>query len=266
MVQRREPTISGMSALKEEEVNRSGANSAPSKPSSSARASSNRGEPAQAQTRSTRSSNVAPPQKVIVKNRFTPVLWLFVIVTAGFAGFSYYQLYEAQALLNQAESRISDLEGRLELTGDESEASMAAVQAKLKWADSEIRKLWGVSYDRNRKSIADNGEKLTSLIGQINRLKKDLPNAVEQQMGDVTGELALLNELVTANQAVASSADQKAREQVSQLQKLNDQLGQLRSTSNTLERNVKTNTQDIEAINAFRRTVNQQILELKAKP
>ena len=30
------------------------------------------------------------------------------------------------------------------------------MKAKLVWADSEIRKLWGVSYDTNRKAIAAN--------------------------------------------------------------------------------------------------------------
>src|SRR5690606_25375675 len=85
-------------------------------------------------------------------SKLAPFAFLLAITGLGLAGYAYWQLLESQKTTEAALVRIADLESRLALTGDESEASMAALQAKLKWADSEIRKLWGVAYDTNRKN------------------------------------------------------------------------------------------------------------------
>ena len=48
---------------------------------------------------------------------------------------------QAQAELAKADARIAQLEKRLDFTDEESSQSVEAIRAKLKWADSEIRKL-----------------------------------------------------------------------------------------------------------------------------
>src|SRR5690606_1560833 len=82
--------------------------------------------------------------------------FLLALVGIGTASYSVWQLQLAQQSLSSAGDRIAELEARLNLTSTESDQSVTKILEKLDWADSEIRKLWGVSYDTNRKAIAAN--------------------------------------------------------------------------------------------------------------
>ena len=203
-------------------------------------------------------------ERVVVKSKTSPFLFFLILIAMGGGGFNYWQLMQSQNQLASANARIADLESRLEMTGDETEASAAAMQAKLKWADSEIRKLWGVSYDRNKKDIANNKTKIDALSGKLKRVGKDAVAGVKKQMGEVTGELALLNELVSANQASVTNLETSSQSILNQTRQLQDTLGKLETKEAELRRNVRTNEQAIEAIDAFRRNVNQQLLQLKS--
>ena len=236
MNERREPTISS-SPHKEDLHN---AKAGPRRPTASAT-----------------QSPVARP--VVVKSKLAPVAFFFALVGIAAAGFAYWQLMLTQQTLAQADQRIADLESKFELSDDETNASTETMQAKLKWADSEIRKLWGVSHDTNRKAIAANKEAIEKTEKIAKQASQDVDKKVQQAIKNVNAELKLLSDLVEAQQLSLTSIENAQAKFSSQAQTINQKLAELEK----LEQRVKTNEQAIEAIDAFRRNVNQQILQLK---
>ncbi|SMF02974.1 hypothetical protein SAMN02745866_00248 [Alteromonadaceae bacterium Bs31] len=202
-------------------------------------------------------AQVPPARPVIVKSRLAPLALFVALVGVGLAAFAYWQLMEAQKQLVASETRILDLESRLEMSGDESTASMAAMQAKLKWADSEIRKLWGVSYDRNKKSIEKNTEQLAVLSKGAKSVEKKIAAALKAP----NTEIKLINDLLDSQQSSMSAIESKTQAQLSQVQELSDKMRQLEKMEAEFKRRITSNEEAIQAIDAFRRSVNKQLLE-----
>ena len=126
------------------------------------------------------------------------------------------------------------------------------MQAKLKWADSEIRKLWAVSYDTNRKAIADNVDAIT----EINKQMKGIDGKVKNATKNVETDVKLLNELVDTQQVSLAQIEQKMTAVKTSAEKMIQE-------NTALTKRIERNEQAIEAIDTFRRTVNQQLLQLK---
>lgn len=263
MTQRREPTISGIRAESEDTSNSSTASHRGATTKSAVKKTAVKKDV----VGSSRSSAPRPaPQQVITKTKTPYFAYFLVLIALGGTGFTYWQMLESNKLLTAANMRIADLESRLDMSGDETEASTAAVQAKLKWADSEIRKLWGVSFDTNKKAIASNKTNVDSLTGKFNRLNKTVDSQVKQfsqtkdSVGKFSGEIDLLNELVSANQASLESAETLSQMSASQSRELQEKVKQLENTLGELRGRVGDHDQAIEAIDAFRRQVNQTLL------
>lgn len=236
MNERREPTISAPAAKEELSTKSSGPRRS--------------GQPA------THSPAARP---VVVKSKLAPVAFLFALCGLGAAGFAYWQLTLTQQALADADRRIAELEGKFALTDDEVSASTETMQAKLKWADSEIRKLWGVSHDTNRKAIAANKSNIEKAEKLAKEASKNVDAKVKAALGNVTAELKLLSDLVDAQQLSLANIENAQAKLNTQSQNIQSKLSELDS----LQKRVKTNEQAIEAIDAFRRNVNQQILQLK---
>jgi len=196
---------------------------------------------------------------LVVKSKMAPVAFLFALLACGGAGFLYWQLGEAQKLLADADLRIADLEGKFELSDDESSASMQTMQAKLKWADSEIRKLWGVSFDVNKKAITSNKSK----IAQVEKASSNLNKKVQASVKSVSTDLRLVSDLVDAQQTSLSSIENRNAAISKQAAELEAKIKQVEALEKSLQERIETNEQAIEAIDAFRRNINQQILQLR---
>ncbi len=236
-MERHEPTISTLSSSPEE------------LPRNNAR-QQHASNTAAKNTGATTMARTPQARQVIVKSSpLVPFTFLLAIAALALAGFSYWQLMQSQKGLVLAEARIAELEGKLDLSDDESSASITAVQAKLKWADSEIRKLWGVSHDKNRKSISSNKDKLTALSKQMKSQEPKLNAAVSG---------------VDSIKAQIGSVNQKLSQQQTQVQMLSDRLIQLEETEAALQQRINEHEQAIQAIDSFRRKVNRELLVPKS--
>ena len=190
---------------------------------------------------------------------------LVAIAGVGGSGYLMWQLTESQKELADAEHRIAGLETRLNLNSDQSSQTVDEIQDKLQWADSEIRKLWGVSQDTNRKRIVANEDALASVKRQLSAVEKSAASASASANGvkrELQAQLDKLTaQLTQANEAVAklkSSADQIASLSID-VQRVSQQLPGLRD----LATRVKTNEEAVAAIDAYRRNTNNDILQLK---
>ena len=246
MNDRREPTISGL-RVEADESNRAaaaGGVSAAARP---------RPQPAPLSTRQ------AP---VIVKSKLAPLALVLAFIACGAAGYLYTLTLNSQALQADAEKRLVELEQKLTLSGDEADASLATIQASLKEAHSEIRKLWGVAYDRNRKAIADNEAAIKAAQETAGKLEKRL-SALDKSGKDFGAQLALINDVVDAQQAAISNAEKSSAKVTELARQLEDSRAKYERTLGELQKQMQDTRTDIEAINGFRRSINQQLLDLR---
>lgn len=192
--------------------------------------------------------------------------FLLALVGIGTASFSVWKLQEAQRALTSSNARIAELEARLNLTNTESDQSVTKIHEKLDWADSEIRKLWGVAYDTNRKAIAANKTDLQT-VGKVansaaaeakkaNQLAQSQQNTLST-LQTQSGEQQLI---LTRNNEQIDSLQQRLREVTDKANALNAQVDKLQ---NSLPSRVASNEEAIKAIDAFRRSANSDIQQLK---
>lgn len=240
MNDRREPTISGMRIDPEDARLRKTTRQNGTRP---------------AQPTSARAGAPSPQRPVIVKSKLTgPALFLALVGLAAAGGLGW-QLFEMQKQLVDAQMRVAQLEEKLVMSDDETTASAAAMQASLKEAHSEIRKLWGVAYDKNRKAIADNKSGVSAAKTQAANAKKSA-DSLKSDISRVEG-------LVKNQNTAMSNIEESAAIISSQARALNEKNARTEQKLATVQEQLKDIEQDIEAINGFRRSVNQQILQLK---
>ena len=194
---------------------------------------------------------ISPQPQITEKKISSTSTWialLLAVIAVGIAGMSYVKLIQAQAILQEQraqlknqQGRIVELENQLALSGDESAQSLVAISAKLKEANSEIRKLWGVSYDSNRKAIAANKADITSQAKNYQALDKTLK----------------------AQQATLNNNDRRLSEQELLMRTLRERLDeQLKEVANNTKR-TESNEEAIKAFDIFRGSVSRDLLQIK---
>ncbi len=222
------------------------------------------GSKARAESRSsTRAARSSGPSSVALS--FSLLLALAALAGSGLLA---WQLQQAKGQLVAAAERITVLEQKLDLAGDESTQSVTAIRAKLKWADAEIRKLWGVSYDTNRKSISSNKATITKLNKQLSAASKAASSAKKLASGH-QGQLDKLKQQVSSGADSLSQLSSRASEQQQSLQqavdKVNQANRQLALLKSDLAARVASNEEAIEAIDAYRRNINRDLLQLQQR-
>lgn len=188
---------------------------------------------------------------------------ILALIGLGGSGFLAWKFLEAEQELLSSEARIADLERRLDITYDESADSLEAIQAKLQWADSEIRKLWGVSHDTNRGNITRNREQIEALRGELTSARSET-GTVKSALEEVTKSVAdVRSNLASLKAGVDSVAEHQRRLQnlEESLDRVNDRVAQLMGLPNR----VKSNEEAIEAIDAYRRSINRDLLAIKER-
>ncbi|GAA6167162.1 hypothetical protein [Sessilibacter corallicola] len=199
---------------------------------------------------------------------------LFVgVMGLGLAAFAFWQLNETRTALSDAETRIVGLEQRLELSDDESTQSVTALQANLKktsaelrFAESEIRKLWDTR-NVNRKAISDNKSALGAVSSKIDKGDqqalaqiKSLESSQKASLTDIESSLSsLADEQKVLSELVSDNGDIESLER--QIASLKSQLAKI----DDLTSRITNNEEAIDAIDAYRLNINRQLVDLQKK-
>ncbi|MGL6162664.1 hypothetical protein [Microbulbifer sp.] len=180
------------------------------------------------------------------------VALILALAGLGAAAFLYNQWQLSRVALVDAESRIAELEKRFEMSDEESSASVEVLNAKAKENASEIRKLWGVSYDTNRKNIAAN---------------KNAAAANKKQLAGLVSQVKGMESSVKKVAAVESSLTELRKSNTESQRELKDSLTrlerQLASVRSDLTARVGANEEAVESIDAYRRSVNRDLVQLR---
>ncbi|TDO96922.1 hypothetical protein [Marinomonas balearica] len=165
---------------------------------------------------------------VYKKQSLFGVYFLLLLILGAASAAGYWLWQQNQQLKGQlagALNEIQDLDHQL-IAADVSAGELGStVEETLKTHESEIRKLWGVAYDRNRKNIQTNIEGLKSTQTKLAELRENV--ATQGKLVAVQGDA--FNEIEDGyNRLVesVSSLDKKSDEELSALQ-LNVQAVQL---------------------------------------
>lgn len=190
---------------------------------------------------------------------------LFVILIAyGGLGFVVYQQNLRLAGLSQ---QFNELQGKISSTDESLSQSGAALsvrikdlgetlkahEQKLELHFSEIDKLWAAR-NSNKKAVEDSEKAVDALKKELASTKKSLDSAIaeaRQAKTAVLGSQAEVAEVADRINGILAQVQQSEKAMKQWQVKTNDRLG---------------NTEEaIRAIDAFRISVNQQLLALKAQ-
>lgn len=247
MTERKEPTLGASSDLPERDAR-------PARPARPASATPS----ASAAARPSAAIRAAQAQDKSVSG-LTLFALLIAIAALGGSGFLAWQAQQAKEqnayMRSMLEARIAELEGKLTMTEGEAMESSAAFKAKLVWADSEIRKLWGVSYDTNRKNIEENKNAIAALTKQLDKTNASLLADVKKQLGSVDGKFL-------AAQATVDEQVSRIQSQMDKLAGLEKQFGTLR---NDLSGRIKLNEEAVKAIDVYRLSINRDLRQLQER-
>ena len=126
------------------------------------------------------------------------LVWLLLLVVAAGAGAGWYfqeqriqalegQLEEADYWARQSKLALARFEGELSETGESLqergaslEEQLAANKKQIDAADSEIRKLWAIANERNKKRLDEHQERLASIDGKLVEAEKAITGVGEQ--------------------------------------------------------------------------------------
>ena len=234
-----------------------------------------------------------------------PVL-ISLILAVLLAGMGYWvaeqinQIYDqfdrTNHQLDLLSQRVEVLEGKLDISNDSMANSAAAFKATLKEHDSEIRKLWGVSYDRNRKTLQTHTKKIDQLNASIAGLKSS-SDKLAQQVKSVSADYknvealklaetipSLKKDLKTANENLnaltgkldpllpkLSGYQETIAENTQQIKELNDELLrsitdiQIQLNDDSLDKEVDELASLINSIDKNRSRVNAELVKLSNK-
>jgi chromosome segregation ATPase len=187
------------------------------------------------------------------------------LVVAGWFIANQHQLLTAEKkALDAAEGRIALLEDRLRMTDETLIDSEKDTEQQIGFWESEIRKLWAISNERNRKWIKDNEAalaKLTKTLSAIETSNRDLGTAVGRHETAFKQQQAIIDQLTS----MEISIQQMANTQRDIVDRVNSASQSVASLNAGLAGRVAENEQAVAAIDAYRVQVNTRLADIERK-
>ena len=182
-------------------------------------------------------------------------------------------LDEALDFINQSKLSMARLEGELSETGAEIQETGTSAAKQLEFLDSEMRKLWGVAGDRNKKAISQNQAEIAGFKAQFSQFKgsqfeplvkrlKDQQAVIAKLQAEINAANAAARKVNSLEQQVATTASELSltRESLEErFDRVSAQVGNIPDTGKaTIE-----NTKAIASIDASRRQINERLVNLE---
>ena len=179
-------------------------------------------------------------------------------VACGWAWQLQTMLEAAQTQLKATQARVADMEALLSDTDETVNKSAAAMGAQLRLLDTEVRKLWdarkvsNASLLRLEKGAVTQEKQITGLNNKS--------TAQQTRLDTMEQSLSALTQVAGDLERLAANA-QRAQTDV---ERLADGANKANLERAALRKQVESNAEWIESINAFRRQVNANITALEA--
>lgn len=195
---------------------------------------------------------------------------VIAVLVAGLALAGWFIANQQQMLIDeqsksaQANTRLEKLEARLVATDSAMAQEGVDTKEQIGFWESEIRKLWAVSNDRNKNWIQDNQatlKKIDNSLSGIEAANRDLKAAVGRHESAFEQQQALVDQL-TGMELQMQQVIRGQRDLVDKVNAANQTVASLRAQ---LADKVDDNAEAIQAIDAFRVAINSRIADLERR-
>jgi chromosome segregation ATPase len=183
---------------------------------------------------------------------------LALVAVGAWGAMQNKRLQQAEKAMVSYEVRISELEKRLSITGEDMNDSQLSMQVKMREMDSEIRKLWDNVWKKSKAQLAKHDATLNKHESFITGAKKQL-SANDSVIKSLKTQLAKAGKV----QTTVASNQKKLVVQESSLEATSDKVNRVSSDMNKLNRRVEETEEWVESINGFRKQVNRDVGALK---
>lgn len=221
-------------------------------------------EPNDARTRSTagrrRPAGGGPPStgRLILVNLVLAVLVAGLGVAGWFIVNQHQQILAEQDKSAEANRRLRALEERLRMTDQVISETDAETDEQINFWESEIRKLWAVSNERNKGWIQDNQKLLQSqraVIDELQSADKSLRSAVDRHDQAFGQQQELVDQL--------ANIELQLRQILRGQRDLVDRVNSNSQTLAGLSSRVTENEQAVAANDTHRRQINQRLGQME---
>ena len=195
---------------------------------------------------------------------------IMAILVAGLALAGWFIANQQQMLIAEqdrladANERLERLEARLSATDSALSQGGDETNEKLGLWESEIRKLWAVSNERNKKWINDNQaavKKLTGTLNGIEAANRDLKASVGRHESAFERQQALVDQLTS----LELQMQQMVRGQRDLIDKVNSASQATSSLRADLVSKVDDNSEAIASMDAYRVAVNSRLADIERR-
>ncbi len=181
-------------------------------------------------------------------------------VAGWFIANQHRLLLEEQTKAAEADSRLRALEDRLRMTDQVMSETEAETDEEINFWESEVRKLWAVANERNKKWIQDNQKLLQTQKAAIAGLQssdRTLKSAVDRHDKAFNQQQTLIDQLAS----IELQLQQVLRGQ----RELVDRVNAATQTAAASSSRVTENEQAIAAIDAYRVQVNTRLSSIESQ-
>lgn len=191
----------------------------------------------------------------------TVLVILVLLLALGGLGGCYYLytlLQQQQAVAQDAESRLAELERKLSATDEEMGESTVALQVKVnelseksKETWEQVDKLWASAWRRNQKEITELSDKVSSmqkeLTASVSRVSEDV-STHQSRLTSIKNQLASLADEVLAFNVSLEQINNDKQSQQQSVRNVNDKLSVLEKRNNTLNSRISALENDLRDI------------------
>ena len=198
--------------------------------------------------------------RMIGINLILAVLVAGLVVAGWFIANQHQLLKDEQHKVASANTRIEALENRLMATDAVMTEAGAETDEQINLWESEIRKLWAISNERNKKWIEDNQKSLARQKGTISSLEsndKTLKSAVDRHERAFAQQQAVIDQLAS----IELQLQQILRGQRDLVDKVNVASQSVASMATR----VADNEQAVAAIDAYRLQINSRLSTIERR-
>ena len=195
---------------------------------------------------------------------------LMAILVGGLAVAGWYIANQQELIdaadhkADTADKRLKKLEARLSATDSALAQEGEDTSEKLGLWESEIRKLWAVSNERNKNWIQANQtavKKINTSINGIEATSRDLKSSVGRHESAFAQQQQLVDQLTSLELQV----QQLVRSQRDLVDKVNTATQSVSSLRASLASKVEDNGEAIQSIDAYRVAVNSRLADIERR-
>ena len=191
----------------------------------------------------------------------SPSWFVILFLLAVIIGTASYWSFEQFKVLQQAQTRITELESRLSATGEDMDQSAAALQIKvselsLKTEDlwGQMDKLWASAWRRNQTEIAALNKTIISLKASTEQSTKSLNAETDNNSTETSN-----------NNTTIGLVKEQLESQASLLKQLNDRFGQINNIDSDFEQQIASLREKLISTALANNNLTNQIDDLRRR-